>query len=189
MITIEMPLIQAISEENRNYIRYFDEKLGHVPNLYLSMMHSNHAFRNFYRFHGRKTSLSLKEREAINLVMAQLNNSLYCLSAHTMIAKLNGFSEEEIMQLRNGKANFDTKLATLARLVKSMAVRKGKNITNELNAFFDAGYTKEHLLDVLETIGESYMSNFMAKTMQVPLDFPEAPVLKKNDEDENDDIE
>jgi len=186
METIAMPVMEAISKENRRYIHYFNERLGHVPNLYLAMMHSAHAFESFYHFHRRKTSLSLREREAISLVTAQLNGSSYCISAHTMIAKLNGFSDHEIMQLRNGKANFNAKLDVLVRLVKAVVENKGRPIASELTAFFHAHYTKEQLIDTLQAIGESYISNFMAKTLQVPLDFPEVPPFEKDDQDEND---
>jgi len=186
MTTIAMPAIQEISKENKHYIRYFNERIGHVPNLYLSMMHSAHAFENFYHFYERKTSLSLREREAINLVMAQLNGSHYCISAHTMIAKLNGFSDDEIMQLRRGRANFNTKLDAVVRLVKALAQNKGHQITYELTTFFDAGYSREHLLDTLQVVGASYMSNFIAIALHVPLDFPEAHALEKNGPNESD---
>jgi len=186
MTTAAMPLMQAISKENKRYIPYFNERLGHVPHLYLAMMQSAHAFENFYHFRGRKTTLSVGEREAISLVMAQLNESRYCLSAHTMIAKLNGFSDDEIMQLRNGKANFNAKLHALVCLVKAITAHKGKQVTSELTAFFHAHYTNEHLMDMLQAIGENYISNLMAKTLEVPLDFPEAPPFEKDDRDEND---
>lgn len=177
MSAIEMPRIEAVSETNRNYIAYFDKRLGHIPNLYLSMMHSQYAFSTFYHFHGRKTSLTLKEREAVSLVVAQCNGSRYCLSAHTMIAKLNGFSDEEIIQLRNGKADFNKKLNALVQLVKALAKNSGQNVINQLSTFFDVGYTTGQLMDTLQSIGENYISNLTAKTLQVPIDFPLAPEL------------
>lgn len=185
MVAIEMPRMETVSETNRNYVAYFEKRLGHIPNLFLSMMHSEHAFRTYYHFQGRKTSLNVREREVVSLVVAQCNGSLYCLSAHTMIAKLNGFSDEEIMQLRNGKADFDAKLNALAQLVKIVAENRGYHIAAELDSFFDMGYTDEHLIDLLHTMGENYISNLTAKTLQVPIDFPLAPALDKENDDEN----
>ncbi|MFC6100421.1 carboxymuconolactone decarboxylase family protein [Olivibacter domesticus] len=184
MVAIEMPLLEAVSEANKNYVAYFEKRLGHIPNLFLSMMHSTHAFGNYHHFQGRKTSLSLREREVVSLVLAQCNGSLYCLSAHTMIAKLNGFSDKEVMQLRQGKADFDPKLNALAQLVKAMAEKRGHHIAVELDSFFDSGYTNEQLIDLLHTIGENYISNLTAKTLKVPIDFPLAPALDKENNDD-----
>lgn len=185
MLAIEMPHKEAISELNSSYVAYFEKRLGHIPNLFLSMMHSEHAFNTYYHFQGRKNILTLREREVVNLVMAQCNNSLYCLSAHTMIAKLNGFSDREIMQLRNGKAAFDPKLDALARFIKAMIDSRGYPIVDELECLFANGYTKKHLIDLLQTMGESYISNLTAKTLQVPIDFPLAPELDKEIHNEN----
>jgi len=177
MVAIETPNIEVVSQANRNYIAYFEKRLGHIPNLFLSMMYSEHAFDTYYHFQGRKNSLTLREREVVSLVMAQCNGSLYCLSAHTMIAKLNGFSDNEIMQLRHGMAGFDPKLDALARLVKAMTENRGNHIASELDFFFGMGYTEEHLMDLLQTMGENYISNLLTKTLQVPIDFPLAPEL------------
>ena len=98
MSTIGIPKLSEVSVENKNYIEYFNKKLGHIPNIYAAMMHSENAFITYYAFHSRRTSLSIKEWEAISLVVSQVNKSLYGLSEHTMIGMLNGFSETEIMQ-------------------------------------------------------------------------------------------
>lgn len=181
MVQIEIPDRAALSEANRNYVEYFDKRLGHIPNLYLYMMHSASAFDTFYTFHNRKTSLSLREREVISLVVAEVNKSLYCLSAHTMIAKLNGFDEEQIIQLRQGKADFDPKLDALAGLVKRLAEKANLHLRTELAAFFDAGYTRENLVDVLQAMGENIISNLTAKTLTVPIDFPLAQALNEGE--------
>ena len=180
MVQIEIPDRAALSEANRNYVEYFDKRLGHIPNLYLYMMHSASAFDTFYTFHNRKTSLSLREREVVSLVVAEVNKSLYCLSAHTMIAKLNGFDEEQIIQVRQGKADFDPKLDALAGLVKRLVEKTDLGLTTELAAFFDAAYTRENLVDVLHVMGENIISNLTAKTLTVPIDFPLAQALNES---------
>jgi|GEM_PF-1379546 hypothetical protein len=43
---------------------------------------------------------------------------MYCLSMHTMIAKLKGFSEEEILEIRKGSVSFDSKLNVLVETIK-----------------------------------------------------------------------
>ncbi|MGJ1518036.1 carboxymuconolactone decarboxylase family protein [Sphingobacterium siyangense] len=62
--------------------------------------------------------MSKKELEAIALTVSQQNKAMYCLSMHTMIAKLKGFSEEEILEIRKGSVSFDSKLNVLVETIK-----------------------------------------------------------------------
>jgi len=172
MSTIGIPKPSEVSIENRNYIDYFNKKLGRIPNLYAAMMHSENAFISYYPFHTSKISLSIKECVAISLVVSQINKSLYGLSEQTMIGMLNGFSEAEIMQLRSGAADFDKKLNSLVQLVKNLMEQKGKVDTAFLENFFSEGYTPEHLVDVLHVVGDNFITNFTGKVLEVPIDFP-----------------
>ena len=61
MTTIGIPKLSEVSIENKNYIDYFNKKLGRIPNIYAAMMHSENAFITYYPFHTHKISLSIKE--------------------------------------------------------------------------------------------------------------------------------
>ena len=177
MSTIGIPKLTEVSLENKNYIEYFNKKLGRIPNIYAAMMHSENAFITYYPFHTHKTSLSIKECEAISLVVSQINNSLYGLSEHTMIGMLNGFSETEIMQLRNGMSDFDRRLNSLVQLVKNMMEQKGNVNPALVDNFFSEGYTTEHLVDILNVVGDNFITNFTGKVLDIPIDFPLAKEL------------
>jgi len=178
MLTIHNIYNQVeIEGKNKNYLEYFNKRLGHTPNLFLAMMLSNNALSAYYTFHSRKTSLSKRDVEAIALVVAQHNRAMYCLSAHTMIAKLNGFSEKEILELRSGAASFDSRLNALVKLIVAIVEQPGTMDNNLLNTFFAAGYTKEHLIDALQVIGDGFITNIAGKVFDVPIDFPIAKEL------------
>ncbi len=109
--------------------------------------------------------------------MSQVNGCSYCQAAHTAIGKMNGFTEEQTIELRQGRAPFSEKLDALARLAKSITENRG-NISDELLAnFFDAGYTKENLVDVILNIGDKTTTNLLHNVTDIPVDFPEAPEL------------
>ena len=48
------------------------------------------------------SSFTAKEREAINLIVSQVNQCDYCFAAHTTIAKMRGFTEEDTLEIRKG---------------------------------------------------------------------------------------
>jgi alkylhydroperoxidase family enzyme len=62
-------------------------KLGFVPNIYATYAFSKDALARYMSFAGGKTSLNAKEKEAINLIVSQVNGCKYCLAAHTAIGK------------------------------------------------------------------------------------------------------
>ncbi|MBZ9731753.1 carboxymuconolactone decarboxylase family protein, partial [Salegentibacter sp. JZCK2] len=83
---------------------------------------------NYLAFQNSKTSFSKKEKEVVNLVVSQINDCDYCLAAHTMMGKMNGFTSEQILELRAGKASWDIKINALAKLSSAIAQRKGINV-------------------------------------------------------------
>jgi AhpD family alkylhydroperoxidase len=125
-----------------------------------------------------KTSLKAKEKEVVNLVTSQVNDCEYCLAAHTYIGKLNGFSDEQILEIRTGQVSFDAKLNALAGLTKDFVQTNGKVDPALVDRFFEAGYTKENLVDVIVVIGDKVITNYLHSVTKVPVDFPPAPALE-----------
>ncbi|MEO9890900.1 carboxymuconolactone decarboxylase family protein, partial [Aurantibacter sp.] len=107
----------------------------------------------------------------------QVNNCSYCLAAHTAIGKMNGFTDAEILELRSGEASFDVKLDALAKLAKNITENRGTTSSEVIAGFFNAGWTKENLVDTIVLVGDKTISNYLHKTTDVPVDFPEAQPL------------
>ena len=177
MKTIQVPRYEQVSPANQALFDSLNKGLGMVPNLYATLVHSEHALGNYLVFQQGKSSLSAKAREVINLVVSQVNACEYCLAAHTVIGKMNGFSDEQIIEIRRGRASFDPRLDALARLVRSIASERGHADPALVQAFFDAGWTEGNLVDAIVVIGDKTVTNYLHATTKVPLDFPPAPAL------------
>ncbi|APA65930.1 carboxymuconolactone decarboxylase family protein [Maribacter sp. 1_2014MBL_MicDiv] len=177
MSTFNVPTREEVSEKNQGIFDNLEKALGFVPNLYATYANSDTALENYLNFANAKTSLSAKEKEVVNLAVSQVNNCIYCLSAHTAIGKMNGFTDEQILELRAGKAIFDTKLNALAKLAKNITENRGRTDEDVLNDYFAAGYTKANLIDTISLVGDKTISNYIHSTTQVPVDFPVAPSL------------
>jgi len=174
---INTPTIEEVSEDNKAIFDQLEKGLGFVPNLYASYAHNETALGDYLTLQNRKSTLKAKEREVINLAVSQINECQYCLSAHTALGKMNGFTDDQILELRGGNASFDTKLDALAQFVKDITINRGKPTAEALNNFFEAGYTKANLIDVVIVIGDKIISNFTYGVTNVPIDFPVAPEL------------
>lgn len=177
MSTINVPTRDEVSPANQAIFDNLKSSLGTVPNLYATLAHSETALGNYLAFQNAKSSITGKAREVVNLVVSQVNGCEYCLAAHTVIGKMNGFTDEQVLEIRSGKASFDAKLNALARLVQNIAVNRGHPDVVAVDAFFSAGWTKANLVDVVVVIGDKIVTNYLHGVTGVPVDFPAAPNL------------
>ncbi|WP_319480222.1 carboxymuconolactone decarboxylase family protein [uncultured Draconibacterium sp.] len=56
-----------------------------------------------------------RKKKAVTLVVSQVNGCIYCLSAHTVLGKMNGFTDEQLLKIRNAKSE-NAKLNALVKL-------------------------------------------------------------------------
>ncbi|SAL24142.1 alkylhydroperoxidase [Caballeronia udeis] len=177
MTTINVPTRDEVSPANQAIFDKLKSSLGSVPNLYATLAHSEHALGSYLAFQNAKSSITGKAREIVNLVVSQVNACEYCLAAHTVIGKMNGFTDEQILEIRSGRVSFDAKFDALARLVTNITVNRGHADQALVDAFFAAGWTKGNLVDVIVVIGDKTVTNYLHGTTRVPVDFPAAPPL------------
>jgi AhpD family alkylhydroperoxidase len=177
MTTINVPTRDEVSPANQALFDTLKKGLGKVPNLYATLAHSEHALGSYLALQNAKSSITGKAREVVNLAVSQVNGCEYCLAAHTVVGKMHGFSDEQILEIRGGKASFDAKLDALARLVHNIVVERGHADPALVEAFFAAGWTRENLVDTIVTIGDKTVTNYLHATTRVPVDFPAAPKL------------
>ncbi|MEM1257084.1 MAG: carboxymuconolactone decarboxylase family protein [Bacteroidota bacterium] len=178
MSTFHVPKREEVSSSNQAIFDNLEKAVGFVPNLYATYAHSENALGNYLALSGAKTSLNAKHKEVVNLAVSQVNDCIYCLSAHTAIGKMNGFTEEQILELRAGGASFDNKLDALARLARNITENRGATDADVLDNFFNAGWTKENLIDAIVLVGDKTISNYLHSTTNVPVDFPVAQPLE-----------
>lgn len=179
MQTFSVPSRNQVSEKNQAIFDNLQKAVGFVPNLYATFAHSETALENYLNFQNAKTSLSKKEKELVNLVVSQVNECRYCLSAHTVIGKMNGFTDEQVLEIRTGRATFDAKYDALARFTHEVADKKGRVNQKALDSFIAAGYTKGSAVDVILAVADKVVMNYLHNLTSIPVDFPEAPVLEK----------
>ncbi|MFK8103948.1 MAG: carboxymuconolactone decarboxylase family protein [Saprospiraceae bacterium] len=172
-----VPTKATVSSNNQAIFEKLEKGLGFVPNLYAYFAKNETALGDYLNLQNRKSTLKAKEREVINLVTSQINGCRYCQSAHTVLGKMNGFTEDQILELRGGTANFDSKLNALVQFTKSVVENKGKASETSKDNFFAAGYNEANLVDVVMVVGDKIISNYIHNLADFAIDFPVAPKL------------
>ena len=172
-----IPTRDEVSATNQAIFDNLKKAIGFTPNLYAYFAKSETALGDYVAFQNRKSTLRAKEREVINLVTSQINGCRYCQSAHTAIGKMNGFTDEQILQIRTGEAPFDSKLDALAKFTASVVENKGRATIDSKEAFFAAGYTEANMVDAVIIVGDKIISNYIHNLTGFEIDFPLAAEL------------
>ncbi len=172
-----VPTREEVGPANQAIFDTLSKALGFVPNLYATIAHSNNGLARYLAYQNAKTSLSNKEKEAVNLIVSQVNGCVYCQSAHTVIGKMNGFSDEQLISIRKGKAT-DGKLNALVQLAAGITKNRGNADAGLVDNFFAQGYTDENLVDLILQISDKTAMNYLHNLTQIPVDFPLAPSLE-----------
>jgi uncharacterized peroxidase-related enzyme len=177
MTKFTVPTRREVSENNQAIFDNLQKGLGMVPNLYAYYAKNETALGDYLALQNRKSTLKAKEREVINLVTSQINGCRYCQSAHTVIGKMNGFTDEQIIELRKGSASFDPKLDALVKFTASIVENRGRATEESKQAFFDAGYNEANMIDVVIVVGDKIISNYIHNLTGFEIDFPIAPEI------------
>ncbi|NOW98702.1 carboxymuconolactone decarboxylase family protein [Mucilaginibacter sp. SG564] len=177
MKTFPIPTREQVSPANQTIFDNLTKLVGHVPNLFAAFAHSDNALGNYLTLQNGKSSLRGKEREVVNLVVSQVNKCLYCLSAHTAFGKMQGFTDEQVLEIRKAEISFDPKLDALAKLVKSIAENQGHADQQLVENFYAVGYNEGGLVDVVMAVGDKIITNYLFALTQVPVDWPAVPAL------------
>lgn len=176
-INFSVPQREDMSADNLPVYDAIVNGVGFMPNIFAVLGLSDNGLKRYISFQNDKSLLTNKEKEVVNLVVSEANECNYCKAAHTAIGKMNGFTDEQALELRSGQASFDSKLHALVKLSENVVHTRGKVQPKYVELFFNEGYTKGHLIDVILQVGEKTITNYLHNITQVPIDFPEVPNL------------
>lgn len=171
-----VPTREQVTSRNQEIFDNLNKALGMVPNLYATIAYSDHGLKRYLDFQNAKTSLSSKEKEAVNLVVSQVNGCVYCQSAHLVLGKMNGFDDAQLLDIRKGKSE-NVKLNALVKLAADLTKNRGNASSDNVEDFFDQAYTKENLVDLILQVSDKTAMNYLHNLTKVPVDFPIAPAI------------
>ena len=171
-----VPTREEVSTTNQEIFDALKKALGMVPNLYATIAYSDNGLKRYLDFQNAKTSLSNKEKEAVNLIVSQVNGCVYCQSAHVVLGKINGFDDSQLLDIRKGKSE-NSRINALVKLAADITKNKGNASADNVEDFFNQGYTKENLVDLILQVSDKTAMNYLHNLTKVPVDFPLAETI------------
>ena len=149
------------------------KKLGFIPNL-IKVFGNSPATLQTYLSLGELTAsgeFTNKYREQLALAIAETNSCNYCLSAHTAIGKMNGLTEEQTEQSRQGFANDDKAQAGL-QFAQAVTLNRGQVSTEAISEVKAAGFNDGEILEIVLNVVSNTLTNYVNHIAETEVDFP-----------------
>ncbi|MBG6218229.1 AhpD family alkylhydroperoxidase [Arthrobacter sp. CAN_A6] len=171
---------ETAPEESRDELGALGQKFGKVLNIHGAMAHSPVVLQSYVALQqviGDYGTFDARTREAIALVVGNVDECTYCQSAHTMGAKAAGLTEDQTISIRKGDVDFDDKLAALLELARQSTANKGAVKDSAWQAGLDAGWTDTELTEISAHIALNLFTNYFNHLVDTDLDVPAAARL------------
>ena len=180
MKTLKALTREQADEKTNAIFNAIEQKAGRLPNLYAAMGNSPQLLSGFLAFSEilGKGSFSAKEQEAISLAVSQANGCGYCLSAHTALARMAGFTEAETFGLREGTI-LDDRLKPLTNLAIELTENRGKASDVAVKSFYAAGYNEAAFADLIGLVALRSITNYIFSQGDFEIDFPKAKNIEE----------
>ena len=148
------------------------EKYGFLPNLLGTMAGAPSLLKGYLALNElfSQTSLNPVEQQVVLLTVSRENECSYCVSAHSKIAGMHKVPENIIKALRDNTLLPDSKLETLSKFTQAVVSSKGWPQKSELDAFLQAGYSTQQVLEVVLGVGLKTLSNYTNHIAHTDLD-------------------
>lgn len=148
------------------------KRLGFVPNVFGVLAEAPVALEAYGALNELlvRSSFTPTERHVVWFANIYENDCTYCMAAHTGIAKLENIPEEVVEATRSGNAYADSRLEALRAFTRSVVVNRGWVSDDEVATFLEAGFTQQHVMEILVGVAHKVISTYANHIAKTPLD-------------------
>ena len=165
-------------ESARAPLARLEQAIGFIPNLAGTIAGSPTAIGGFVGLQGalRGSALSPVEREVVGITVSRENTCAYSIAAHSAFAARAGAAPDVVAALRDGEPLPDARLEALRAFTLAVLSARGHVGDADTAAVLAAGYTHEHVLEVIAQIAYTTFANLVANVARTPVDAAFEPV-------------
>ena len=180
MPRIPVHTTDSAPEASRDALKQLEAKYGKVLNIHGEMAHSPTVLHSYVALQDvirEHALIDARAREAIALAVGNQDECTYCQSAHTGGGKAAGLSDDEMIAIRRGKADFDPALDALLNLAREYTAKVGNTSDGAWQAALDAGWSEEQLTELSAHVTLNLLTNYFNHHVHTELDVPQAPEI------------
>lgn len=155
--------LESAPEKSRPFVERAIRNNGFLPNLIGVLASAPTALETYLtvsEINGR-ASLSLAEREVVQITAAQRHGCEFCVAGHSAIAlKKAGLDTASVVALQEGRPLGDPKLDAIQAFANEVITTRGDASDAALEAFRAAGYGDAQALEVVLGVSLATLCNF-----------------------------
>ncbi|BFM21467.1 carboxymuconolactone decarboxylase family protein [Gilvimarinus japonicus] len=174
MTDFTLHTLDTASEEAKPLLEGSKKSFGMIPNLHAVMAEAPGLLEGYQTLHRLvlESSFNNDEKTVVWQSVNVEHGCHYCVPAHSGIARSMDVDEAIDNALRDEKPLDDAKLEALRTFTLNVVRNRGNVDDSAVQAFFDAGYEKRQLLEVVLVVSQKVMSNYVNHIAETPIDEP-----------------
>ena len=172
MSRLPLRTIEDAPDEAKAALATAQKNNGYLSNLLRLLANAPAALETYLTVSGinGRASLSLAEREAVQITAAAIHGCSFCVAGHSAIADRKARLDGGVIDaLRAGAAVPDARLDAVARFTGQVIAARGNVSDEELAAFRKAGFDDRQALEVVLGVSLATLCNFANNLGRPPL--------------------
>lgn len=164
--------IESAPESSKPSLASLQSAFGAIPNIAGAMATSPVLIGSlvglFGHVHGG--SFSEKQVQVVLLTNAVTNACTWAVAFHSLLAVKEGVDRSDIEAIRERRNPNDPKCAALSVLARTLIEKRGHLDDRDMSAFLEAGFGKDHLLEVIAIVAASTITNYTGNVTKPKLE-------------------
>ena len=174
MTTLKVHSIESAPEGSKELLEQSLKANGMIPGLHGVLAGAPGILEGYQTLHKLFTESSF-DKDELTVVWQTINVEHachYCVPAHTAIAGMMKVDENITESLRNETTLENTKLEALRTFTLAITRNRGNVSSDELQAFYTAGYEERQVLEIILGLSQKVISNYTNHIANTPVDAP-----------------
>lgn len=180
MTRLTLHTLDTAPAESRPFVEKAIANNGYLPNLIGVLANAPLALETYLTVGAinARASLTLAEREAVQITAARIHGCDFCVAGHSAVAlKKAGRSAETVRALQAGTASGEARLDAVAAFAAAVIASRGAVDDTAFAAFQSAGFDQQQALEVVLGISLATLCNFANTLAGTPVNPQLAPFL------------
>ena len=172
MSRVTLHTLETAPEAAKPFLESALKNSGFIPNLLAVLANAPAALETYVTVSGLngKATLSLGEREVVQLIAATNHGCDFCVAGHTAVALNKAKLPDDVVSALREKSPVPVeKLEALAAFAREVIATRGDVSDATYSEFKAAGYTEGQALEVILGISLATLCNFANVFARTPL--------------------
>jgi len=164
--------IQSAPEPSKPSLEALQGAFGMIPNIASAMATSPVLIGSLVGLFGKVHGGSFSEAQVqiVLLTNAVTNACSWAVAFHSFLAVKEGVDAADVDAIRERRIPSAGKNAALSTLARTFIEKRGHLDDRDVSIFLDAGFGKDHLLEVIAIVAASTITNYTGNVTKPPLE-------------------